>query len=227
VRQALAYLIPRETLAKQVYRGLVEPLYSMVLSGMPGHTDTFMALYGRSSDSAKAKMVLKRANIKTPVPLTIWWTPTHYGDASAEEYTDIQRALDASGLFQVTLRSAEWATYSRMLGTQYDAFELGWFPDYPDAEDYLVPFYGTKSDFLSNGYSSSKMDKFLTGEQASQTWVERLRFMQHAQLLAAQEVPIIPYWQGDMIAVSRDNVQGIPGTLGPSFIMRFWLLSKS
>ena len=108
-----------------------------------------------------------------------------------------------------------------------NAFQLGWFPDYPDAEDYLVPFYGTKSDFLSNGYSNPKMDEFLAREQAAQTWAERLRFIQHAQLLAAQEVPIIPYWQGDMIAVSRDNVQGIPGTLGPSFFMRFWLLSKS
>ena len=77
-----------------------------------------------------------------------------------------------------------------------NAFQLGWFPDYPDAEDYLVPFYGTKSDFLSNGYSNPKMDEFLAREQAAQTWAERLRFIQHAQLLAAQEVPIIPYWQG-------------------------------
>jgi peptide/nickel transport system substrate-binding protein len=226
VRQALACLMPRETLAKRIYHGLVEPLYSIAPAGMPGHTDTFMALYGRSPDPAKAKAVLERANLKTPVPLTIWWTPTHYGDASAEEYTDLQCALDASGLFAVTLRSAEWGIYSETLGIQYNAFQLGWFPDYPDAEDYLVPFYGTKSDFLSNGYSNLKMDEFLAREQGAQTWAERLRFIQHAQLLAAQEVPIIPYWQGDMIAVSRDNVQGIPSTLGPSFVMRFWLLSK-
>ena len=118
VRQALAYLMPRETLVKRIYHGLVEPLYSMVPAGMPGHTDTFMALYGRSPDPAKAKAVLERANVKRPVPLTIWWTPTHYGDASAEEYADIQRVLDASGLFQVTLRSAEWGTYSGTLGIQ-------------------------------------------------------------------------------------------------------------
>jgi hypothetical protein len=29
-----------------------------------------------------------------------------------------------------------------------------------------------------------------------------------------------------MVAVSRSNVKGIPKTLDPTFIMRFWLISK-
>ena len=227
VRQALAYLIPREAIAKDIYHGLVTPLYSMVPAAMPGHVPAFATDYGRTPDVAKAKAMLQKANVKTPVPLTIWWTPTHYGDASAEEYTEIKRALDASGLFDVTLRSAEWGTYSKTLGTQYDAFQLGWFPDYPDAEDYLVPFYGTKSDFLSNDYSDPKMDAILAKEKAARTTEERMKSVQEAQVLAAKDVPIIPYWQGAMIAVSRTDVHGVQGTLGPSFIMRFWLLSKS
>ncbi len=93
--------------------------------------------------------------MKTPVNLTMWWTPSHYGAASAEEFTEIQRALNASGLFKIELKSAEWATYAKTLGTQYDAFQLGWFPDYPDAENYLLPFYPT-TNFLSNGYSSPR-----------------------------------------------------------------------
>jgi peptide/nickel transport system substrate-binding protein len=227
VRQALAYLMPRETIAERIYHGLVKSLYSMVPAGMPGHINAFATLYGRSPDPAKAKAALEKADIKWPVPITIWWTPTHYGAASAEEYTEIERALDASGLFKVTLRSAEWGTYAKTLGTQYDAFQLGWFPDYPDAEDYLVPFYGTTSDFLSNGYSNPKMDAILAKEKAAKTTAARLTYIREAQTLAAEDVPIIPYWQGAMIAVSRPDVHGIQSTLGPSFIMRFWLLSKS
>lgn len=227
VREAIAYLMPRETIAQRIYHGNVTPLYSMVPAGMLGHTDAFAALYGRAPDPAKAKAVLEKANVKTPVDITIWWTPTHYGEASAEEYTEIERALDASGLFHVTLKSAEWATYSKTLGTQYNAFQLGWFPDYPDAEDYLVPFYGTTSDFLSNGYSNAKMDAVLAKEKAARTTKERLDYIRQAQQIAAEDVPIIPYWQGAMIAVSRLDVHGIQSTLDPSFIMRFWLLSKS
>ncbi len=227
VRQALAYLMPRTSIATRIYHGNVTPLYSMVPAGLPGHTEAFATLYGKTPDVAKAKEALEKANVKTPVALTIWWTPSHYGAASAEEYTEIERALNASGLFKITLKSAEWATYSKTLGTQYDAFQLGWFPDYPDAEDYLTPFYGTKSDFLSNGYSNPKMDAVLAKEEAAQNTEDRMKYVEEAQTIAAGDVPIIPYWQGAMIAAARTYVQGLQETLDPSFIMRFWLLSKS
>jgi peptide/nickel transport system substrate-binding protein len=227
VRRALAYLMPRQDIATRVYHGLVKPLYSMVPAGLPGHLESFGELYGKAPNTAKAKAVLTAAHVKTPVAITLWWTPTHYGDASADEYTEIQRALNSSGLFKVTLKSAEWTTYSKTLGTQYGAFQLGWFPDYVDAEDYLLPFYGTKSDFTSNGYSSKAMDAILKKEQAAKTIGQRLGFVKQAQALAAKDAPIIPYWQGTMIAVAKNNIQGIDQTLDPSFIMRFWTLSKS
>ncbi len=227
VRKALAYLMPRQTIATRVYHGLVQPLYSMVPKGLPGHVDAFKAVYGASPSPAKAKAVLQRAGVKMPVPITIWWTPTHYGDASADEYAEIQRALNASGAFKVTLKSAEWATYSKTLGTQYGTFQLGWFPDYPDAEDYLAPFYGTKSNFTSNGYSNRAMDKVLTRERASRTTAARLAQIAQAQTIAAKDVPIIPYWQQAMLAVAHTNVQGIPGTLDPTYTMRFWQITKS
>ncbi len=165
VRKAIAYLFPRQDIASRVYHNQVVPLYSMPPAGLPGHTNAFGELYGMAPSVAKAKAVLAAGHIKTPVPLTVWWTPSHYGDASADEYTEIQRSLNASGLFKVTLKSAEWATYSKTLGTQYGAFQLGWFPDYPDAEDYITPFYGTKSNFTSNGYSNPAMDAIIKKEQ--------------------------------------------------------------
>jgi peptide/nickel transport system substrate-binding protein len=227
VRQALAYVFPRKTIASRVYHGNVAPLYSMVPAGLPGHIDAFATQYGTSPNPAKARKVLKAAHIKTPVKVTLWWTPSHYGDASADEYTEIQRALNGSKLFKVTLKSAEWATYSKTLGTQYPAFQLGWFPDYPDAEDYLSPFYGSASNFTSNGYKSNAMDAILHNEAAAKSTDARLGFVQQAQKLAAKDVPIIPYWQGAMLAVARSNISGIPSTLDPTYIMRFWVLSKS
>jgi len=81
VRRALAYLFPRQDIATRVYHGLVKPLYSMVPAGLPGHLESFGELYGKAPNAAKAKAVLKAAHVKTPVAITLWWTPTHYGDA--------------------------------------------------------------------------------------------------------------------------------------------------
>jgi peptide/nickel transport system substrate-binding protein len=227
VRQALSYLMPRQEIATRVYHGLVKPLYSMVPAGLPGHVDAFKTVYGATPSVTKAKAVLQKAGVTTPVPITIWWTPSHYGDASADEYAEIQRALNGSGLFKVTLKSAEWATYSKTLGTQYPAFQLGWFPDFVDAEDYVAPFYGTKSNFTGNGYSSHAMDALLSQEKAQFVPAKRYAILAKIQMLAAKDAPIIPYWQGSMIAVTRNNVHGITQTLDASFLMRFWLISKS
>jgi len=226
VRKALAYLMPRQTIASRVWRGTVTPLYSVPPAGLPGHIDAFATVYGREPNRTAARKVLQAAGVQTPVAIDIWWTPTHYGDASADEYAEIKRALDASGLFKVTLKSTEWAQYSDALGRQYNAFQVGWFPDYPDPENYIVPFYRSDT-WIANGYNSPKMEALIKKELAARTEAQRLAAIRQAQMIGAREVPIIPYWQGNMVAVARSNVRGVPGTLDAAFIMRFWQLSKS
>jgi peptide/nickel transport system substrate-binding protein len=223
VRRAIAYLMPRATIAHRVYHGLVKPLYSMVPKGLAGQTDAFKAMYGANPSLAKAKAQMK--GLTKPMPITLWYTPSHYGPSSADEYAEIQRALNASGLFKVTLNSAEWPTYSATKGTVYNAFQLGWFPDYPDADDYTVSFYQTGS-FFSNGYSSTKMDSLIAKERAAKTETARQGFLKQMQILGAKDLPTIPYWQGTMVAVSRKNVQGINKTLDAAYYMRFWLIHK-
>jgi peptide/nickel transport system substrate-binding protein len=226
VRRALAYMMPRAAIASRVYRGTVKPLYSMPPAGLPGHTDAFAARYGRAPNIAAAKRELQRAGVSTPFPIELWWTPTHYGDATADEYAEMKRGLERGGVFRVTLKSSEWAQYSSVLGNQYNAFQLGWFPDYPDPENYVLSFY-QDGNFTENGYSNPRMTRLLAREQAATTTPRRLAVIRQIQQLAAQDAPIIPYWQGNMIAAGRSNVRGIPATLDAAFIMRYWKISKS
>jgi len=226
VRRALAYVMPRQAIASRVYRGTVKPLYSMPPAGLPGHIDAFASRYGRSPNSAAAKRELQRAGLQAPFPIEVWWTPTHYGDASADEYAEMKRGLERGGAFKVTLKSTEWAQYSDALGNQYDAYQLGWFPDYPDPENYVLSFY-QEGNFTANGYKSAKMTALLKQEQAAKSESKRIAIIKQIQRLAASDVPIIPYWQSNMIAAARTNIGGVPGTLDAAFIMRFWKLSKS
>src|SRR5262249_7778365 len=168
VRKAVAYLMPRQQIATRVYHNFVQPLYSMPPAGYPAHTDAFATLYGRAPNPAKAKQVLKQAGLQTPFPIEIWGTPSHYGDASADRDAATKRGLERNGVFKVTLKSAEWAQYSAALGLQYNAFQLGWFPDYPDAENYVVPFYRNDT-FTQSGYNNPKMEALIKQELASKS----------------------------------------------------------
>ena len=195
-------------------------------AGLPGHIDAFAARYGRAPNVAAARRELQRATQQLPLPVEIWYTPTRYGAASADEYAEIKRSFERGGVFSVTLKSSEWAQYSSVLGNQYNAFQLGWFPDYPDPENYVLSFYQA-GNFTENGYSNPRMTKLLAQEQAAASLAQRVRIIRQIQVLAAQDVPIIPVWQGNMIAVGRTNVRGIPSTLDAAYIMRFWKISKS
>ena len=80
---------------------------------------------------------------------------------------------------------------------------------------------------MATGYNSPKMEALIKKELAAKTLAQRVTSSSRSQLLAAKDVPIVPYWQQSMIAVGRSNVRGIPATLDPTIIMRFWQLSKS
>jgi peptide/nickel transport system substrate-binding protein len=227
IRRAVAYTIDRQAIADNVYDGTVQPLYSMVPQGLQYATESFKDAYGDSPDLGAAKAELQKAGVKTPVDLEIWYTPTHYGAGSADEYAEIQHQLEDSGLFNVTLKSTEWNQYSEAAFTdKYPQYQLGWFPDYPDANDYTTPFYA-KDSFLNIHYSNPEITKLLADEVATTDAATRQKDFAEIQKIGAEDAPTIPIWQGGQIAAVRDGVNGVEETFDPSFIFRFWLISKN
>jgi peptide/nickel transport system substrate-binding protein len=226
IRRAMAYLIDRQSIAQNVYQGTVEPLYSMVPVGLDGHEDVYKTEFGASPDKAKAQQELQKAGVKTPVTVQIWWTPTHYGALSSDEFTEIKRQLDGSGLFKVDLKSTEWEQYSQnCLADKCPIFQLGWFPDYPDTDDYVAQFYGSTS-FLNNHYANKSVDQLIQDEKGSTDASKRTADFKKIQEESVAAAPVIPLWQGKQIAITHGTVTGLAQTLKPDYIFRFWVLGK-
>jgi len=226
IRQAVAQTVDRQAIASNVYNGTVQPLYSMVPQGLQYATQAFKDAYGATPNVAAAKQTLQKAGVKTPVPLEVWWTPSHYGASSGDEYAAIKQQLDDSGLFNVTLKDTEWTQYSTAAFTnKYPTYQLGWFPDYPDADDYTASFY-SKDSFLNIGYNNPQMEKLLADEKASTDPAQRQKDFTQIQKIGAQDVPMVPIWQADQVAAVRDGINGVDKTFDPAFIFRYWLISK-
>jgi peptide/nickel transport system substrate-binding protein len=225
VRQAAAQIIDRDAIAKDAYDGTVDPLYSIVPPGYGGANQAFKTQYG-APDKAKAAKILKDAGISTPVNITVGWTPTHYGPATEDEANEFQRQLEASGLFKVTLKSTEWEQYQTIYKqSAYDMWILGWFPDYPDGDDYLSPFL-VDGGFFANGYHNAQANKLVAQEQGTDDQAKREKIFGQLQDIAAKDVPFIPSWVGQNTAVYGAGMKGVEDTLDPSFIFRFWLVTK-
>jgi peptide/nickel transport system substrate-binding protein len=224
---AVDYSVDRQSIATNVYQGTVQPLYTMVAKGLPGAEDVWKATYGASPDKAKAAAALQQAGVKTPVSLQIWWTPTHYGTLSSDEYTEIKRQLEATGLFKVDLQSTEWEQYTgNCLADKCPVYQLGWFPDYPDTDDYVSQFFGS-TGFLNDHYSNAQVDSLLKDEQGTTDQAKRVADFQKIQEIGVKDAPVIPIWQGQQIAVTHGTINGLQSTLTPDYIFRFWLLGKS
>jgi peptide/nickel transport system substrate-binding protein len=226
VRQAVAELIDREAIAQRAYDGTVDPLYSIVPPGFPGQIDAFRDKYGDNSVD-QARQMLQGAGIQTPVNLTLGYTPSHYGPAAVDEATELKRQLDASGLFNVSLKSAEWTQYQELYKQNaYDLFQLGWFPDFLDADNYLSPFF-VDGGFYENNYSNPQVNQLVAKEQGTSDNAVREQTFQQLQRIVAEDVPLIPSWVGKNTAVVNPAMEGVEETLDPAFIFRMWTVSKN
>ena len=118
-----------------------------------------------------------------------------------DDATEFQRELETNGLFKVTLKSAEWTQYQDLEKQgAYDLFEMGWFPDYVDADNYLAGFM-VDGGWFANNYKSALADKLVNAERATTDQSKRQKTFGQLQDLAAKDVPFIPNWVGKNIAV--------------------------
>lgn len=226
VRQAAAQLIDRDAIADRAYEGTVDPLYSPVPPGFPGQVDSFKSKYGDPSVD-KAKQILDQAGVDTPVDLTLGYTPTHYGPNAVDEATEVKSQLNDSGLFNAETKSAEWEQFQELYRQKaYDLYQLGWFPDFVDADNYLAPFF-VDGGFFENNYHSPEVNKLVAEEQGTDDPAAREKAFGQIQDIVAEDVPTIPTWVGKNVAVAKPYMEGVEDTLDPAFIFRFWMVTNN
>lgn len=228
VRQAVADLIDREEIADQVYKGTYTPLYSYVPEGLTGATDSLKPLYGDGEggpDADKAAAALEAAGVETPVQLSLQYSNDHYGPSSSEEYALIKDQLESTGLFAVDLQTTEWVQYAKdRTSDVYPAYQLGWFPDYSDADNYLTPFFLTEN-FLGNHYDNQEVNDLILQQAVTTDAGERTALIEQIQDAVAADLSTVPYLQGAQVAVVGADVTGAEDTLDASFKFRYGALA--
>lgn len=229
VRQAMADIVDRDAIATQVYKGTYLPAYSVVPDGFVGAIKPMKDMYGDGSGKPsldKAKQAFSDAGVTGPVTLKLQYNPDHYGKSSGDEYAMIKEQLEKSGLFKVDLQSTEWVTYSKdRTKDVYPVYQLGWFPDYSDADNYLTPFF-IPGNFLKNHYENPAVTDLIKKQLTTVDKGEREKVLGDAQTAVAKDLPSLPLLQGAQLMVAGKDVQGVDKTLDASFKTRLGVISK-
>ncbi|MEH3034162.1 MAG: ABC transporter substrate-binding protein [Aeromicrobium erythreum] len=153
---------------RAVQPGVQGHVHAGVLGGPAGPARRDRAVQGavrREAGQGEGQEVPRRRGRQDAVDVKLQYNPDHYGSNSDQEYNMVKRQLEATGLFTVDLQSTEWNTYSEeRVKDAYPVFQLGWFPDFPDADNYLTPFFAP-DNFLQSHYEDDTTTKLLDTER--------------------------------------------------------------
>ncbi|NBM14332.1 ABC transporter substrate-binding protein [Streptomyces sp. GC420] len=226
VRQAVAQVVDRSALTTEVYGDTAEPLYSLVPATVNGHQNSFFDKYGEP-DPDKAAALLADAGVETPVRLTLNYTTDHYGSATKKEFEALQKQLGDSGLFEVDVHGAEWSEFRpAQAAREYAVYGMGWFPDFPDADNYVAPFLA-EDNFLNSPYANPTIQDTLiprTRREAERSVADR--GFQEIQDIVAEDVPYLPLWQGKQYVAARDDITGVEWAINSSSELQLWELGR-
>ena len=144
-----------------------------------------------------------------------------------EEYAAVKRQLEAIGSVQ-----GEPAVHrvrdlqKERVKDAYPIYQFGWFPDFPDADNYLTPFFGP-NNFLQSHFENPGINAQLTAEATESDATKRIELLKKIQAdLAQNHLPTLPLLSGKQVAVSKPGVTGVDQTLDGSFKFRFTVLGK-
>ncbi|MFE5488244.1 ABC transporter substrate-binding protein [Streptomyces sp. NPDC056527] len=226
VRQAMAAVVDRGALINTVYGTTAQPLYSLIPSSVTGHSTAFFDSYGEPS-TKKAAGILSKAGIKKPVKVTLHYTTDHYGSGTQKEFEALRDQLNATGLFDTSVQGSEWSTFrpAQKRG-DYAVYGLGWFPDFPDPDNYVAPFLDT-DNFLNTPYvNASVRDQLIPQSRRSADRNAASSVFGQIQKIVAKDVPVLPLWQGKQYVAARDDLTGVEWALNTSSDLLLWELGR-
>lgn len=228
LRQAVAAAVNRPALIKKVFLGQNIPLYSMVPKGMWTHTDNFKEVYGDGNIELSRKLLAQKGYSEdNKLKFELWYTTAHYGDTEVDVAAVLKEQFEATGVIDVDVKSAEWATYKQNWRDQVmNIYLMGWYPDYIDPDNYTNSFAGTAGSRGNGIYFSKKSwDKMFVNAQKADDPKVRERIYKEIQEMWTEEVPTCPLFQGSLYLFARNDIEGIK--ISPTLQFIYSVISKN
>ncbi len=222
VRRALAAAIDRDEISDVVFGGAVTPLLSPVPPGFLGANEAFEDAYQAPNlDLAREFLTTAGYSEDSKLEVTLAYPPEHYGVTTADGVLIVAQQWEATGMITVNVVAQEWSTYvADCTNGQFDVCVLGWFFDFPDAENYLQPFIegdglGTQvlchDDTCGGAVATGtdpQLEALLLAQRAETDLAVRAGLIEDLQAVYAAEVVTIPLWLEPEFIIYRDGIAG-------------------
>lgn len=209
MRMALSMAVDREAIATRILKravanGFVPPVAT-------GSVDGLDSCAGCAFDPAAAKTLFDELGgipgNKVQIAFNAGAGHEDWIEAVANDWTN------NLGL-EVEFFTLEWAAYLEFLGLTggpkpVEPYRLGWLWDYPSAYNFLAPLYYTDSGDNFASYSNPDFDALMDAAASAPTEEEAIPFLEEAQLILGEEMPVMPMTYGLTKWVKNDTVDNV------------------
>jgi peptide/nickel transport system substrate-binding protein len=225
IRRALTACLNRTEVCNTVFLGQMSPLYSILPTGMLGHTEAFSELGDANYTYTKSVLADLGYNETNKLEIELWYESSGHYPSSAEQAAIYKSQFEASDVISVTLQSADWPSYRehRSEGTMH-VYLYGWYPDYIDPDNYAFLYYAVwlNHHYIDRGEHYAEMKAAFDAARASSIESERVSLYAEIDGYAVEDCPVVPIWQGAAWAVTKPNIKGV--YLDITQTWRIWLL---
>lgn len=206
VRQAIAFALDREKCIRYLLGGnarLAEAL--LPPEHWAGHPD----LKGISYNPERARALLAEAGYTPEHPLTLVYK-TSSDPLRVRIATLFQRQLAEVGI-QVDLRNYDWGTfYGDIKSGRFQMFSLSWVGiKTPEIFRYVFHSTSLPPDGANRGhYANPAADTLIESAELNSSLDNTAALYKKLQELLVADLPYIPLWYEDQVAVVRRDIKG-------------------
>jgi peptide/nickel transport system substrate-binding protein/oligopeptide transport system substrate-binding protein len=204
VRKAMNRAVDRETIAKTIYKGTLEPPRGIVPAGMPGFQEN-VCIELCSFAPERAKGLLKGIPARDR-RVTLEYTQ---GEPHREVAQAVAADLQAVG-FKVRVKAYPFPAYLKRLRDGRQAmYRLGWIAEFPVADAFLSPLFKSRSPDNHTRYASPRVDALLAEARREPSDNRRIQLYIEAEKEILKSSPVVPIGSFITHWAAQPNVEGI------------------
>ena len=221
VRQAISMVIDRDFLANEIWKGAMQPAYSLVPPGI-GNYDNPVFFDYKDKDildrEDEAKKLLEEAGVKEgqlSVELRYNTSVNHKNTMTA--VADMLKSIGVNSTL-VEMEGTGYFDYMKQDG-DFDLARAGWIGDYSDPQNFLFLFESQNLGFNYPRWSNADYDAAMKKAGETVDLKERAKILRQAEEIFLKEVPAIPvmyYASGNLVSSKlkgwEDNIMDVHGT---------------
>lgn len=217
VRQAFNMAIDKAAIIRDIYLGAGQAAKNLIPPTLWSYND---AVKDYPYDPAKAKEMLEKAGVKTPIDIDLWYMPVQRPyNPNAKRIAEVMQADLAKIGVNAKLVTYEWGEYrKRAQQGEHTTAQLGWTGDNGDPDNFF--FLRGCSGARPGGQNITKwcnkeFDDLLVKARGIADQAERAKLYAQMQVIEKEEAPDFTIAHSIVYEAMRKEVEGFKqGPLG-------------